>query len=170
MLGVNGMNEYDASSNNAKTILKSAEVKPSTNTTSNAIIVNPKGEVATSNQEIVQTGKDLAETLTDIANSSDPKLTNHKVVAKLLLPLVGNLGTKVVVEKGEVLGKKASGVFQESSNTIYVSTSYSTNPAATFIHELVHALSFTEIKKYYQADSKGFYTILKSDAPTHVVA
>ena len=170
VLGVNGMNEYDASTNNAKTILSSVEVKPSTNTTSNAIIVNSKGEVATSNQEIVQTGKGLAETLTDIANSSDPKLANHKVVAKLLLPLVGNLGTKVVVEKGDILGKTASGMFHESSNTIYVSTSYSTNPAATFIHELVHALSFTEIKKYYQVDAKGFYTILKSDAPTHVVA
>ena len=170
VLGVNGMNEYDASTNNAKTILSSVEVKPSTNTTSQAIIVNSKGEVATSNQEIVQTGKGLAETLTDIANSSDPKLANHKVVAKLLLPLVGNLGTKVVVEKGDILGKTASGMFHESSNTIYVSTSYSTNPAATFIHELVHALSFTEIKKYYQADSKGFYTILKSDAPAHVVA
>ena len=170
VLGVNGMNEYDAGTNNAKTILSSVEVKPSTNTTSNAIIVNSKGEVATSNQEIVQTGKGLADTLTDIANSSDPKLANHKVVAKLLLPLVGNLGTKVVVEKGDILGKTASGMFHESSNTIYVSTSYSTNPAATFIHELVHALSFTEIKKYYQADSKGFYTILKSDAPAHVVA
>ena len=170
VLGVNGMNEYDASTNNAKTILSSVEVKPSTNTTSNAIIVNSKGEVATSNQEIVQTGKGLAETLTDIANSSDPKLANHKVVAKLLLPLVGNLGSKVVVEKGDILGKTASGMFHESSNTIYVSTSYSTNPAATFIHELVHALSFTEIKKYYQADAKGFYTILKSDAPAHVVA
>ena len=170
VLGVNGMNEYDASTNNAKTILSSVEVKPSTNTTSQAIIVNSKGGVATSNQEIVQTGKGLAETLTDIANSSDPKLANHKVVAKLLLPLVGNLGTKVVVEKGDILGKTASGMFHESSNTIYVSTSYSTNPAATFIHELVHALSFTEIKKYYQADAKGFYTILKSDAPAHVVA
>ena len=170
VLGVNGMNEYDAGTNNAKTILTSVEVKPSTNTTSNAIIVNPKGEVATSNQEIVQTGKGLAETLTDIANSSDPKLANHKVVAKLLLPLVGNLSTKVVVEKGDILGKTASGMFHESSNTIYVSTSYSTNPAATFIHELVHALSFTEIKKYYQVDAKGFYTILKSNAPAHVVA
>jgi hypothetical protein len=163
VLGINGMNEYELGNRNVKSLLEK-EVLPDPTPVTNANI-----NLSNTNKSIdaVQTGKNPTQILQSIALSTDPKLARYKVIAEVLLPMI-KPGLEVkIVDTLKELGVFSGGAY--SGNTIYIDKSIK-DKEGIFIHELIHALSLTELKKYYQQDEQGFYTKLNEDAPAHVVA
>lgn len=163
VLGINGMNEYELGNTNVKSLLEK-EVLPNPEPETNANI-----NLSNSNKEIsaVQPGKNPTQVLQSIALSSNPKLERYKVIAEALLPMM-KPGIEIkLVDTLQELGNFSAGAY--SNNTVYIDKSVK-NKEGVFIHELIHALSLTELKKYYEMDEQGFFTKLKDDAPAHVVA
>ena len=163
VLGINGMNEYELGNRNVKSLLEK-EVLPEPNPVTNA---NVNLSNANKSIDAVQTGKNPTQILQSIALSTDPKLARYKMIAEVLLPMM-KPGLEVkVVDTLKELGVFSGGAY--SGNNIYIDKSIK-DKEGVFIHELIHALSFTELKKYYQQDEQGFFTKLSDDAPAHVVA
>lgn len=165
VLGINGMNEYELGNRNVKSLLEKETLPEPTPVT------NAKVTLATANKDIsiIKTGDSPAQVLQSLIVSTNPELNRYKAIAESLLPMVSE-GTQIkVVDTLKELGVFSAGAYVSQSNTVFIEASIKDN-VGVFIHELVHAMSLKELTKYYEADDQGFFTILKDDAPSHVVA
>ena len=166
VLGINGMNEYELGNRNVKSLLeKEVLPEPIKVTNANINLSNAGKDVS-----VIQTGQSPTQVLQSLILSSDPKLSRYKILAEILLPMVKD-GTEVkVTDTLKELGVFSAGAYLAKSNTIYIDSSIKGDNVGVFIHELIHAMSLTELKKYYDLDEEGYYTKIKVDAPSHVVA
>jgi hypothetical protein len=166
VLGINGMNEYELGNRNVKSLLeKEVLPEPTKVTNANINLSNAGKDVS-----VIQTGQSPTQVLQSLILSSDPKLSRYKILAEILLPMVKD-GTEVkVTDTLKELGVFSAGAYLAKSNTIYIDSSIKGDNVGVFIHELIHAMSLTELKKYYDLDEEGYYTKIKVDAPSHVVA
>lgn len=174
VLGAHGMNEYQAgvttSVNSVMEKKAPAAVVQSTGTvqkTNNP--VNTFNSVFDAGLGSVQNNSSAADVLKSIANSSTTKSARYKALANALLPFA-SVNSKVIVgDPKTVLGISSAGVYDPNTDSIVINNNLSSEKKeGVFIHELVHALTLKDLKKYYEMDADGFYTVLKEGAPEHV--
>lgn len=174
VLGIHGMNEYQASVKNATSIIDK-KVPPAPQINSTVTIAKTNNAKDTFNEVFdmslgtVQNNSSASDVLKAIANSATTKSARHKVLAQILLPFA-NINTKVfVADTKNTFGIKTSGVYNPNIDKITIDSGLSSEKKeAVFIHELVHAITLRDLKKYYEVDTDGFHTILKPTAPNHV--
>ena len=164
VLGTHGMNEYELGNTNATSLLTKKVVPPIQD--KNDTKLNPKQNL---DLTPVQTGKSVRDITQSIANSKDPKMARMKLVAQALLPMLDDTTKVKVVNMSEEVGMEAGGAYDSTNNTIYISEKEAIKESV-FIHELIHSISKRELQKYYSMDADGFYTLLKDNAPAHVIA
>lgn len=162
-LGVHGMNEYQFGTENATSLIDKTVKAP---TVKNVNQVSAETNPPTA-AEFLITDRPVVDILTDMSKSEIPALVRYQALAEALIPLVGDTGAsvKVVDSMQDAIGKTAQGAYDSASNTIYIDRNASTNQIITFMHEAMHALTRRELEKYYDFDSDGFATQLKTSVP-----
>jgi hypothetical protein len=169
VLGTTGMNEYQAGNTNVSSVIakqKFEEKKPA-----------PLPETGTSTAietlGITNNSKAL-DVLTNIANSSSSKLSRYKAIAEALLPFVSSDISVTIGDSSKTFGVPVNGFYNSNNNTLFIDPTTSAKregkEIGVFMHEIVHAITVKELKKYYSQDSNGAYTVLSEDAPNHVRA
>ena len=173
VLGTHGMNEYQAGVTNSVSVMEKKAPAPSNqNTGPNQQTNNPIkefGSLFDASLGTVQDNSSASDVLKAIANSATTKSARYKALAQALLPFA-DVNTKVTVgDTKNIFGAKTDGIFDPSTDKITVDKSLSSEKKeGVFIHEVIHAITLRDLKKYYEIDTDGFYTILKADAPNHV--
>jgi hypothetical protein len=174
VLGIHGMNEYQAGVTSAVNSVMEKSI-PTPIQQESGTPQKSQGPLNTFNKAFdaslgtVQNNTSATDTLKAIVNSSNSKSARYKALAKALLPFA-SVNTKVSISTTEaVFGVGADGAYVADTDTIIVDSKLAKEKReGVFIHELVHALTLKDLKKYYEMDTEGFYTILKSGAPSHV--
>lgn len=173
VLGAHGMNEYQAGVTNSVSIMEKKAPAPvnqnvgPTQKTNNP--VKEFGSLFDASLGTVQDNSSASDVIKAIANSATAKSARHKALAEALLPFT-DVNTKVSVgDTKNTFGAKTAGIYDPSTDRITIDSGLSSEKKeGVFIHELVHAITLRDLKKYYEVDTDGFYTILKDSAPDHV--
>jgi arsenate reductase-like glutaredoxin family protein len=167
------MNEYQAGVTNSVSIMEKKAPAPvnqnvgPTQKTNNP--VKEFGSLFDASLGTVQDNSSASDVIKAIANSVTAKSARHKALAEALLPFA-DVNTKVSVgDTKNTFGAKTAGIYDPSTDRITIDSGLSSEKKeGVFIHELVHAITLRDLKKYYEVDTDGFYTILKDSAPDHV--
>jgi hypothetical protein len=167
VLGVTGMNEYEMGNDDAQSILR-AKVEPTSG-------VNPTGVIIPITMQPtinIAEGDSVKEALQKVITGNFPKYKHLNLVAEAILPMIDDNTTLLFEDTRSIFGGEgAAGVYDQERNAIVIDTRNALprgneSTSRTFIHEVVHAISYRELLKYY--DQTG--TTLQSGAPAHVIA
>jgi hypothetical protein len=174
VLGTHGMNEYQAGVTVAANSIMEKKTPAAVQQTPGNVQksntpMNTFNKVFDASLGTVQDNSSVADTLKAIANSSTAKSARYKALAAALLPFA-SVNTKVSVSPTKnVFGVTADGAYVSTTDTIVIDNNLKIEKReSVFMHEVVHALTLKDLKKYYEVDTDGFYTILKPEAPSHV--
>jgi hypothetical protein len=171
VLGTTGMNEYQAGYNKVNSVFtKQKEAPKSEVRTEKSGQPTLSGTTGT----LISNNVTAASVIESIANSTNKNMERYKFLAKALLPFVSPSLKITTGNSVEVYGAPVAGFYDEQKDYIFMDLAYASGKKGKeiglFMHELVHALSVRELKKYYTADENGFFTVLDPSAPPHVVA
>jgi hypothetical protein len=168
ILGTTGMNEYQAGNTNVNSVIakqKFEEKKPSA--------LGEKGPATPLETISIANNSKASDVLANIANSSSAKLSRYKAIAQALLPFVSSDLMITIGDSAKTLGVPVNGFYNSNNNTLFIdpvtSASREGKEIGVFMHEIVHAITVKELKKYYSQDANGAFTILSENAPAHVV-
>jgi hypothetical protein len=168
VLGVHGMNEYQALVKSAKSIIENAPSKTVENQPAVTGVKTEFDTVFDPKLGTVQNDSSVSDTLKRIANSGKESSKRHKVLAEVLIPFASNTQVKIVDTKS-IFGVTTSGAYLEG--VIYIDQNTPLDKRErVFMHEVMHALTHRDLLKYYSKDKDGFYSVLSPSAPGHVVA
>ena len=166
VLGATGMNEYDSSTTDAKTIVGSAPKVTSTQVTP---VNNISNRSETKIKNFLELGNNkVLDVLDNIANDDSITFARYAEVARLLKPFADEITTVEVLDNDNMPLKGVRGAYGSASNRIVINSErlfQRDKGVGTFIHEFIHSITKRELEQYY--DSTG--TKISANAPAHVV-
>lgn len=176
VLGTHGMNEYEAGvSTPVVSIMEKKAPAPlqqdPADTSKSDASPDTFNALFDARLGTVQDNTSATDALTAIANSVNPKSARYKALAQALLPFATTNTQIKIGSTKDIFGVPTDGLFDPNTNIIHIDSGIKPeNKESVFMHELIHAMTLSNLKKYYEVDADGFYTILKPGAPNHVQA
>jgi hypothetical protein len=169
VLGTTGMNEYQAGNTNVNSVISKQKFKE---TIPSALAQT--GPTTPLQTVSIANNSKASEVLSNIANSTSAKLSRYKAIAEALLPFVSTDLMITVGDSTKTFGVPVNGFYNSNNNTLFIdpvaSATREGKEIGVFMHEIVHAITVKELKKYYSQDANGAFTILSDNAPAHVKA
>jgi 23S rRNA maturation mini-RNase III len=147
ILGTHGMSEYQYNEQDAKSLLDNVDTRPKKEPN----IKKATAKMLTNPFDITDDSLP-ADVMEMISNTKFERYKNLPEAARALIPVLKE-STNIKVRRGT----NASGRYNRKEDTIYldVDNSLMKGPektARTFVHESVHSVTSTELRKYYESD------------------